>query len=35
MLAQKRFKNYPKYLVVVLQRFVMDDWVPKKLDVEL
>ena len=35
MLAQKRFKNYPKYLVVVLSRFVMDEWVPKKLDIEL
>ena len=27
--------TYPKSLVVVLQRFVFDDWVPKKLEVEL
>jgi len=31
----KRFKTFPKYLVVVLQRFVLHNWVPKKLDVNL
>jgi len=27
--------RYPKVLCVVLQRFVYDDWVPKKLEIEL
>lgn len=31
----KRFKTFPKYLVVVLQRFVLDSWVPKKLEIAL
>jgi ubiquitin carboxyl-terminal hydrolase 5/13 len=35
MLEQKRFKTFPKYLVVVLQRFVVDNWVPKKLEIYL
>lgn len=30
-----RFLSYPKTLCVVLQRFVYDDWVPKKLEIEL
>lgn len=30
-----RFLRYPKVLCCVLQRFVYDDWVPKKLEVEL
>lgn len=30
-----RFLTFPKTLVVVLQRFVFDDWVPKKLEIEL
>lgn len=30
-----RFLRYPKVLCVVLQRFVYDDWVPKKLEIEL
>ena len=30
-----RFLKYPKALCVVLQRFVYDDWVPKKLEIEL
>ena len=30
-----RFLTYPKSLVIVLQRFVFDDWVPKKLEIEL
>jgi ubiquitin carboxyl-terminal hydrolase 5/13 len=30
-----RFLTYPKCLMVVLQRFVYDDWVPKKLEIEL
>jgi len=32
---QKRFKTFPKYLVVVLQRFVFHNWVPKKLEINL
>jgi ubiquitin carboxyl-terminal hydrolase 5/13 len=31
----KRFKTFPRHLVVVLQRFVLDNWVPKKLEVLL
>lgn len=31
----KRFKTFPKYLMVVLQRFVLDQWVPRKLEVSL
>lgn len=30
-----RFLTYPKVLGIVIQRFVYDDWVPKKLEVEL
>lgn len=30
-----RFVRYPKTLCMALQRFVFDDWVPKKLEVEL
>jgi ubiquitin carboxyl-terminal hydrolase 5/13 len=30
-----RFIRYPKCLCIVLQRFVYDDWVPKKLEIEL
>jgi len=33
--SRLRFITYPKTLVVVLQRFVHDDYVPKKLEVEL
>jgi uncharacterized UBP type Zn finger protein len=29
------FLTYPKVLVVILQRFVFNDWVPKKLMIEL
>jgi len=31
----KRFKTFPRHLVVVLQRFVLDSWVPKKLEIDL
>jgi len=34
-IQNKKFKTFPKYLVVVLQRFVLHNWVPKKLDVNL
>jgi len=27
--------SFPKVLIVVLQRFVYDNWVPKKLEIEL
>jgi len=27
--------SFPGVLIVVLQRFVYDNWVPKKLDIEL
>lgn len=30
-----RFLQFPKCLAVCLQRFVYDDWVPKKLEIEL
>lgn len=30
-----RFVTYPKTLCLTLQRFVFDDWVPKKLGIEL
>lgn len=30
-----RFIRYPKTLCVVLQRFAVDGWVPKKLDIEV
>jgi ubiquitin carboxyl-terminal hydrolase 5/13 len=30
-----RFLRFPKVLCFVLQRFVFDDWVPKKLEIEL
>lgn len=33
-MATKKFKTFPKYLVVVLLRFVLHNWVPKKLDVD-
>ena len=32
---RKRFVTYPKTLVVCLKRIVFDEWVPKKLEVEL
>lgn len=32
--ARYRFLNYPKTLAIVLQRFVFDDWVPKKLEID-
>lgn len=32
---RQRFISYPRTLVIVLQRFVFDEWVPKKLDIEL
>ena len=32
---RKRFITYPKTLVVCLKRIVFDEWVPKKLEVEL
>jgi len=32
---RKRFITYPKTLVVNLKRIVFDEWVPKKLEVEL
>ena len=34
-MVKKHFKTFPKYLVVVLQRFVYDGWVPKKLEIDL
>jgi ubiquitin carboxyl-terminal hydrolase 5/13 len=34
-LDQKRFKTYPKVMAIVLQRFVLDGWTPKKLLIEL
>ena len=33
--SRLRFLEYPKTLCMALQRFVFDDWVPKKLEVEL
>lgn len=32
---RQRFITYPKTLVVVLSRFTFDEWVPKKLEIEL
>lgn len=32
---RQRFLTYPKVLCICLQRFVHDDWVPKKLEIEL
>jgi uncharacterized UBP type Zn finger protein len=32
---QYRFIKFPKSLCIVLSRFVYDDWVPKKLEIEL
>lgn len=32
---RQRFITYPKVLAITLQRFVHDDWVPKKLEIEL
>jgi len=29
-----RFASYPKVLCLVLQRFVFDNWVPKKLEID-
>jgi len=34
-IKRQRFNSYPKVLCVVLQRFVFDNWVPKKLEIEL
>lgn len=34
-IERKRFITFPTCLVVVLFREVMDNWVPKKLEVEL
>lgn len=34
-IVHKRFKTFPRHLVVVLQRFVMHNWVPRKLEVAL
>ena len=31
----RRFKTFPKHLVVVLQRFVLDNWTAKKLEIDL
>ena len=33
--STNRFVTFPKVLILVLQRFVHDDYVPKKLEVEL
>lgn len=30
----KRFVDYPTNLVIILQRFVFDDWTPKKLEID-
>jgi hypothetical protein len=32
---RQRLNTFPKVLLIVLQRFVYDSWVPKKLEVEL
>mmetsp|Transcript_5447 Transcript_5447/g.9203 ORF Transcript_5447/g.9203 Transcript_5447/m.9203 type:complete len:143 (+) Transcript_5447:1410-1838(+) len=32
--SRYRFLSFPKALQIVLQRFVFDDWVPKKLEVD-
>ena len=32
---RKRFIAYPRNLAVCLKRIVFDDWVPKKLEIEL
>ena len=32
---RKRFISYPKTLVLCLNRITLDEWVPKKLEVEL
>lgn len=32
---RQRFNSTPKVLLVVLQRFVYDQWVPKKLEIDL
>lgn len=29
------FKNYPKYLFVPINRFVLENWVPKKLNANI
>jgi len=34
-MQNRRFKTYPKYLTVVIQRQVVDNWVPKKLEINL
>ena len=34
-IQNKKFLDYPRHLLIVLQRFVMDEWVPKKLEVSL
>ena len=35
MSQRKRFVTFPRNLVVCLKRIVFDDWVPKKLEVDL
>lgn len=32
---RQRLNTFPKVLLIVLQRFVYDSWVPKKLEIEL
>lgn len=34
-LKRQRLNTFPRVLLVVLQRFVFDNWVPKKLEIEL
>jgi len=34
-MERKRFVTYPRTLVVCLKRIVFDEWVPKKLEIEL
>ncbi len=34
-IKRTRLNTFPKVLMVILQRFVYDNWVPKKLEVEL
>jgi len=35
MMVRQRFITFPKVLCIVLQRFVFENWVPKKLCIEL
>lgn len=32
---RQRINSFPRILIIVLQRFVFDNWVPKKLEIEL